>query len=191
MRILGIDQGPEISGYAEIDELLNVNKIGVFENDHILSLIGMTTVQPAVLFIEHFVNYGFGVGATTFEAIEWGGRFKQRMYDLDVPVEVEHLTNRQWALQLTGNQQAKATQLKAGVLSVFPKDAEKGQKKCTECHGKGWKGRDHDDCEACLGTGIGRYPGPLSECRTHAWDALGIALAGWDRRNVGFLEGLR
>ena len=193
MRIIGIDQGPEVSGYADITPELVVNRVGVYPNTDVLGfLFQLPTFESrkTLLVIEQFVSYGFGVGATTFEAIEWGGRFMQ-MFINSTGCDVVRMTNRQWALQLTGNQQAKDKQVKEGVLSVFPKDAEKPQKKCGTCKGKGWTGREHLECEECLGSGIGRYDGVLCNAKTHAWDALGLALAGWDRITPGFLEGLR
>ncbi|MCA9182055.1 MAG: hypothetical protein KDA51_11400 [Planctomycetales bacterium] len=50
-----------------------------------------------------------------------------------------------------------------------------GGKKCTKCKGRGWLGRDHDNCDSCDGSGWGVPKGPLYGITSHRWAALALA----------------
>ena len=61
-----------------------------------------------------------------------------------------------------------------------------GGKKCLNCKGKGWNGREHTVCEFChcqkvkgeygVGCGYETHPGQLHGVSSHVWSALALGI---------------
>ncbi|NCC59985.1 MAG: hypothetical protein EOM12_03405 [Verrucomicrobiae bacterium] len=189
MILIGIDQGPVQSGLATFDpETLEVRVVGVLKNEEVLNELRIR--ETSMLVIERFINRGFPINDDVRDAILWGGRFIQR-YEDSCGGHVKQMTNREWVYRLTGEMKARDTHVRNSVVSVFGRGSNLGEKKCERCKGKRWVGKLHDECPDCEGTGIGRQAGVLSTARSHAWDALGMALSGWDELNEFYLDNKR
>jgi hypothetical protein len=82
-------------------------------------------------------------------------------------------------LHLTGKMNSKDANVRQALIDRFGGDSKAiGGKKCSTCHGKGWRGRQHDPCQAGViddGTCWESIPGPLYGVTSHAWAALALA----------------
>lgn len=75
--LLGIDPGPEQSGWAILD-LDGVHRSGVDTNDIVLNLVGQWTAKDkGPVAIEMIASYGMAVGADVFRTCVWIGRYHQ------------------------------------------------------------------------------------------------------------------
>ena len=54
-------------------------------------------------------------------------------------------------------------------------DKAVGGTKCRTCKGKGWRGREREECPACKGAKWLHPPGPLHGLTADRWAALGVA----------------
>ena len=71
-------------------------------------------------------------------------------------------------------------------------DIAVGGRKCRKCKGKGWRGRDHDPCDACPEScGWETKPGPLHGMTRDMWAALAVGYT-WikARRDSSFSTGM-
>jgi len=100
--------------------------------------------------IEGIASYGMSVGATTFETVEWIGRFREafgykkttKIYRKDVK------------MFLCGSMRAKDANIRRRILDLFP---PLGGGKTPQ-------------------VGIKKNPGPLYGISSHSWSALAVGL---------------
>jgi hypothetical protein len=96
----------------------------------------------------------------------WGGSSWSYMFRGDVKVEI------------CGSAKAKDPNIRAALIELWGGEAKAiGGKRCKKCHGKGWLGRDHDECPACKGLMWAHPPGPLYGVAADAWAAIALAVA--------------
>ena len=176
MLIIGIDPGPEESGYIEIgarDGEVVVFESGVRFNKNIEADLMREPVCLKVVVIEMVASYGMAVGASVFRTCVQIGRFEhacgRRRFDEVYRADVK--------LTLCGNKRAKDTHIKQAIVDMFGgKEKAIGGNKCKTCKGKGVVNRGTEGCIQCEGTGWLNPPGPLLHVKSHAWSALAVAL---------------
>jgi hypothetical protein len=173
MIIIGIDPGPDKSGYVE----LNTDTAEVYGarhtyNHHIRSLIKCKPYEY-ILAIEMPASYGMAVGATILDTCVEIGRYLQCCQS---PFKTALLFRKTIASTLCGQAKAKGPFIRQCIIDMYGEGAI-GGKKCTKCKGKGWFGAGRLECTQCNGAGWDVPPGPLYNVTTHAWDALAVAIA--------------
>ena len=96
----------------------------------------------------------------------WGGSNWSYVFRLDVKIG------------LCGDAKAKDSNIRAALIDLFGGEKQAiGGRKCPECKGKKWIGRDHAPCESCQATpGWLHPPGPLYGMTRDMWAALAIAV---------------
>ena len=126
----------------------------------------------AALVIEKPVARGQPAGSDFVETVWWAGRLYERSrFHIGSPLL---LTRNDVLRLLTGKRNCKPKQAREATIDFFGgRERAIGGKRCHRCHGKGWRGRNHDTCIDCRGSGYEIPPGPLyGFSGDHAWDAL-------------------
>ena len=187
LPILAIDPGNIESAYVLLiyDERepfnWRIDQFAKVENYKLINLIkslqyGENKIEQV---IEMIKSYGMTVGDTTFETCVAIGRFIQAQEDINLGEH--HLIGRKQAcIHLCGKTTAKDKNIRQGIIDIYRDatglDDPIGGKRCKSCAGKGWKGRNHNDCSFCNGTGYSIPKGPLYGISADVWSALAIGL---------------
>lgn len=168
--ILAIDPGRDKSGYVLFDEETSmIRRAGIDPNPLILRHIAVSIAarHPRVVII----------GTDVIETARWSGRFEQAAISR-WGREVAWLSRKTVATELCGDSRAGDGDIRQALIDRWGgKDKAIGGRRCQLCHGKGWRGQDHNECQDCAGTGYEHLPGPLHGTRTDEWQALGLAVA--------------
>ena len=172
MIIIGIDPGPEKSGYVQYAEA-RVYEHGHTGNEnlyHFLRSVRELHPELAIEFPE-FMHKPFGsVMRDTCRCVG-----KCEAY-FDRPDSTHLIKRSETGLHLCGLGRAKAPVLRAALIERFGGEKAIGGKKCPKCKGKGWRGRGRPQCDECKGSGWLHPPGPLHGLVTeHVWMALAVA----------------
>ena len=86
MIVLAIDPGSERSGWVVLDSATTrLRSFGKTSNAELLAMVRNLSADVGAVVIEWMSSYGRTVGAETFEAIYWAGRFAEAA-DLQVTV---------------------------------------------------------------------------------------------------------
>jgi hypothetical protein len=148
--VLCIDPGTTHSGVVIFDGL-NITRIEKdWENNDLVKYMEGGSEDVADMAIEGVASYGMAVGATTFETVEWIGRFRQahgfrhttRIFRKDIK------------MFLCQSMRAKDKNIRQRILDIFPAT---GGGKTPQVGTKG-------------------QPGPLYGVSSHAFSALAIGL---------------
>ena len=158
MRVVGIDPGPETSGFVLLEEKGDWLKVlssncAVSTDDIVLYLAGC---GAKVACVEWVTFYGRMVGASVFDTARVAG-YWQAIAERK-GMDVEFITRPDVALELCGTKRAKDGQVHAELSRLFET--------------KAWKGGGKIPAR-----GTKKQPGPLYGIRSHAWDALAVAVA--------------
>jgi hypothetical protein len=171
--IIGIDPGPEKSGYVAIDvETAEVKCTRVLPNNDVGKRLSMAGKDFRIC-AEMPASYGMSVGATVMETAEAVGYFRGKCRHEE---HYHKMYRKTIATALCGQAKAKGPYIRQCIIDMYGAGAI-GGKKCKQCKGKGWFGAGRPTCTACTGTGWNEPPGPLYHVKSHAWDALAVALA--------------
>jgi len=188
MPLLAIDPGTEKSGWALLEEDGTLVDHGWEDNGLVLSKLGIEISSGTKLLIEDVSHYGMPVGRDVFETVKWMGRF-------DILHLAEWITRPDIKLALCGSVTATDSNVRQAVIDWYGGDEKAiGGKKCPDCKGKGWKGRDHKGCATChhmdevhkgkyayQGCGYQTHSGPLYGVSGHVWSALALGIAYIER----------
>lgn len=155
--IIGIDPGPVTSGLVVISRSLRVTHASAtaYTNDVVAAIERTSDVEAVAC--EWLTSYGSAVGASVLDTARAVGRFEQSAADRGLLISL-HL-RAGVAARLTGQARATDAQLHEAVRAIY-----RARGLAT--------GGGADPCR-----GIASRPGPLLEVRSHAWDALAVALA--------------
>ena len=175
MIVLGIDPGPERSGYVVFDYHANsLEEYGHEKNTEIQTYLPLWIEKCDLLAIEMVEPRGMAVGWDTFRTLVWIGRFDAGLlFHLIRPLVIR--------TTLCGVAKANERNVKQALIDAWGGDRKAiGGIKCPDCKGKGWKGRGRPPCPTCLGARWERPPGPLHELTSignsrHLWAALAVA----------------
>jgi hypothetical protein len=179
MAILAIDPGTNKSGWCLLMPDGKVLAFGWSDNHALAKMIyeehtaGTINSDTHVL-IEDISNYGMPVGRDTFETVKWMGRF-----DTIVGSRHQYITRPTIKAALCNDVKAKDANVRQAVIDWYGGEALAiGGKKCLNCKGKGWTGRDHDACEFChcAGCGMETHKGQLYGVSSHVWSALALGI---------------
>ena len=167
--VVGVDPGPVTSGVVRlhsVDDGLPVHVAAAHDAADRADLAyrvaghnGRTLVA-----IEGLTSYGSIVGATTWETAYVVG-YVQRLAE-EIGAECVVLTRPDVALALAGSRRATDAQIHEACRDIYRKAG-------LACGG---------GAEPCRGTKA--QPGPLYGVRSHAWDALAVALAAMRERGL-------
>ena len=181
--ILAVDPGTEKSGWCLLAPDGEVHDFGWSENEDVQVRANELSAFE-VLLIEDISNYGMAVGRDTFETVKWMGRFDT------VHHNHEYITRPTIKAALCNSVKATDANIRQAVIDWYGGDAVAiGGKKCLNCKGKGWIGRDHDVCEFChhqyvtrspkcetVGCGYETHKGQLYGVSSHVWSALALGI---------------
>jgi len=176
MAILAIDPGTNKSGWCLIDIGGKVLDFGWNENEEVQVKANELSVNETML-IEDISNYGMAVGRDTFETVKWMGRF-------DTVHDAIYITRPTIKAALCNTVKSTDANVRQAVIDWYGGDTlAVGGKKCLNCKGKGWTGRDHDACEFCHchgwkqgGCGMETHKGQLYGVSSHVWSALALGI---------------
>lgn len=149
-RIIGLDPGPERSGYVVFDGR-RVIVAGIGNNINLMDwLTGGDIPDDTVLAIEMIASYGMPVGKEVFETCVWIGRFAQAFESRSRGATVLYVPRQQVKLRLCNSPRAKDANVRQALIDRFGP------------------------------AGTKRAPGPLYGVKGHAWAALGVAATAYD-----------
>ena len=189
MAILAIDPGTNKSGWCFIEDDGQVQDFGWTENETVQVKANELSIAHDTLLIEDISNYGMAVGRDTFETVKWMGRF-----DTVAQGKVKYITRPTIKAALCNSVKATDANVRQAVIDWYGGNAVAiGGKKCLNCKGKGWTGRDHDTCEFCHhkesknpikgkgfgvieGCGYETHKGQLHGVSSHVWSALALGI---------------
>ena len=117
--VICIDPGTTHSGVVVFngrDVLETWNK---FENTELLEWLKSDSYGKDVnMAIEGIASYGMAVGATTFDTVEWIGRFREA-FGFEKTTKI---FRKQVCLFLCGSARAKDANIRQRILDIFPAD---------------------------------------------------------------------
>ena len=182
MAILAIDPGTEKSGWCVMEEDGTVLEFGWTDNADLKTRLEIYTDEEPdmMVLIENISNYGMAVGRDTFETVKWMGRF-------DCNSQYVYITRPTIKAALCNSVKATDANVRQAVIDWYGGDAVAiGGKKCLNCKGKGWTGREHLPCEFChcqqaleddvAGCGYEPHKGQLHGVSSHVWSALALGI---------------
>jgi hypothetical protein len=189
MAILAIDPGTTKSGWCTLGDDGSVEDFGWWDNEDVQVKVNELSVFD-MLVIEDISNYGMAVGRDTFETVKWMGRFDTIHY------KHQYITRPTIKTALCGQVTATDSNVRQAVIDWYGGDAVAiGGKKCLNCKGKGWTGREHKPCEFCpdssgypdkiylnkedevlVGCGYETHKGQLHGVSSHVWSALALGI---------------
>lgn len=153
--ILGIDPGPEQSGYVVLygDEVIEQ---GVVPNDSMRIIVGSKSRSGVSVAIEMIASYGMPVGKEVFDTCVWIGRFYEATFG-----EPRLIYRKQVIAHICdGDPKAKDSNVRQALLDLFPRT---GGGKVPQI-------------------GTKKQPGPLFGFNSHMWPALGVAITARDTK---------
>jgi hypothetical protein len=177
-RLLAIDPGPSLSGWALVTTPNKLLQCGIDSNDHLLQQVRKGEYDA--LAVEMVSHYGRGMPAGTdiFNTVLWIGRYIEA-----APAHVPHRTclRKKVVTHLCGRATAKDSHVRQAVIDKWGgNEVAIGGAKCKICHGQGWRGKYHVVCPICGGKGYKHPPGPLKNVTGDIWQALGVAVYAWE-----------
>ena len=185
MSILAIDPGTEKSGWCVMEEDGTVLEFGWTDNADLKTRLEIYTDEEPdmMVLIEDISNYGMAVGRDTFETVKWMGRFDS----VTVDACLAYITRPTIKAALCNSVKATDANVRQAVIDWYGGDSVAiGGKKCLNCKGKGWNGRDHAVCKSChcqkvkgeygVGCGYETHPGQLHGVSSHVWSALALGI---------------
>lgn len=125
MKVLGVDPGPEQSGFVLWDGgkiLMSSIESNSSMADWILHCRKVETTEAIV--IEMVASFGMAVGASVFETCVWVGRFMQIGDDLDYRI-IRRVNRMQVKMHFCHSARAKDSNIRAALVDRF---GEKGTK---------------------------------------------------------------
>jgi len=190
MIIIGIDPGPENSGVAVLDTHTAAVRWSALQNNRDIRELLRGYKESYTTAIEMPASYGMSVGASVFMTCVAVGRFMECSKSLSGLVYRKTV-----ATEICGQAKANGSMIRQAIMDMYGGDKAIGGVKCTKCKGKGWFGAGRPVCTQCVGTGWKDAPGPLYDVKSHAWDALAVAIAyaitrGYFTSSVAVPEGL-
>lgn len=151
-------------------------------NDTIVKCLRARTFAARNLVIESMVNYAATVGAETFDAIRWAGRFQEAWAINFGEDSVSYLTRPEVKLHLCQSMRAKDKDVREALITRWGgEDKAIGGEKCPHCKGKGHFGRTRSPCAACGVTGLQSPRGVLHGITSDCWSALAIGTTWTDK----------
>ena len=204
MNLYGIDSGPEKSAMVRCtltprDELdgewalpwgVTPVEWKYLDNQSVTEMLSLLPVGSAVG-IETMVMAAAKSGKSIMDTQWWSGHFA-RSVNISLST-YKKINERSATSQLTGLANGTDADVRREILSLYGEslDSVKGRK-CSNCKGKGWCGKDHARCKSCvldngIVTGLMYPKGPLfgwtlpkSDWK-HIYAALTTALrAAWE-----------
>lgn len=148
--ILGIDTGTLTNGVVIYDEASKrvVKAVPECPHTETMRMLDGFAATRGLVVGEWFQSYGMGVGADTFQAIRWFGRFEQHAAHLGLVFE--SVTRVQVKTRLCHDSRAKDKNVNQAIRDLFGGNA------------------------ICKGTK--KAPGPLYGVSKHSYSALGVVL---------------
>tara|TARA_R100000322_G_scaffold109271_1_gene69806 strand:+ start:339 stop:899 length:561 start_codon:yes stop_codon:yes gene_type:complete len=182
MKFLSIDAGTNESACLlmkdDAQDVMKVEYHAILPNDAMLRII---EEHYSHVVIEDITNMGMPVGRDVFETVRWTGRFQQVAESKGG--KVDYIPRTRIKINLCGTARAKDPNVRQALIDRFGGDQKAiGGKKCRDCKGKTWKGRNHDPCETCKTTGWDTPIGPLYGISSHVWSALAVAVTYIDEQ---------
>ena len=113
--IICIDPGTNKSGVIIFDGKNVIAKWSGFDNTELVEWLRLEQAI-VVMAIEGIASYGMAVGETTFETVEWMGRFREA-FGFDKTTKI---FRKDIKLFLCGNLQAKDANIRQRILDIFP-----------------------------------------------------------------------
>ena len=153
MELLCIDPGPKESGMVVYDGKNVIEVWPSIENDRALKLLNGDYTDH--LSIEMVSSFGMPVGRDVFETVLWIGRFIQAY-----PWEHTKVYRKDVKMALCQSARAKDANIRQAILDRFPV----------------WGGGKTPQ------VGTKKEPGPLYGVSKHAWAALAVGIA-WFEKN--------
>lgn len=150
-QIVCIDPGTTHSGVVIFDGENVLNAWSEYSNCALI--LWLREINPQFekhLVIEGIASYGMAVGITTFETVEWIGRFREA-FGFD---QTTRIFRKDIKLFLCGSTRAKDTNVRQRIIDIFPAS---GGGKTPQI-------------------GIKKQPGPLYGVTSHAMSALAVGL---------------
>jgi len=184
MEFLSIDAGTTESACILVkDDMQDVMKVeyhAILPNDAMLRII---EEHYKLLVIEEVTHMGMPVGRDVFETVRWGGRFEQAA--VAKGGIVTYIPRTRIKINMCGSAKAKDSNIRQALIDRYGGDETAiGGKKCKDCYGKGWRGRFHDPCNLCDGTGWKSKKGQLYGITSHVWSALAVAVTYIDETRM-------
>ena len=114
MRILGIDPGNSMTGYAVIEmPQLKLIEFGKVDNEVFIEKL--PSIKEDHTAIEYIASYGMPVGKDVFDTCVWIGRFIERLF----PTIPTYIFRRDEKLELCGNPRAKDANIRQALINRF------------------------------------------------------------------------
>lgn len=115
-RSICIDPGTTHSGVVIFDGKNVCRSWKDYENEKLVAFLERTKIIDMA--IEGIASYGMAVGKTTFETVEWIGRFRQAFgFEATTRVFRKHIK-----MFLCGSMRAKDKNVRQRILDIFPAD---------------------------------------------------------------------
>jgi hypothetical protein len=150
--VVGMDPGSEMSACVAWDAVQRrILQAEHTDNETLIERFRRMKPTSAVLVVEQIESFGMAVGKTTFETVDWGGRFREAWY----PNIAHRLPRSAIKLHLCHSRRSTDSEIRQAIIDRFggTKAAAFGTKK---------------------------QPGPLYECTGHKMAALAVALTWAD-----------
>lgn len=188
ISLLAIDPGNEESAFVIYDGTAP-KFFGKWPNQSLLrSIDNAPGFDTAHMAIETLKPRGMPTAFEEMQAQFWAGRFAQawdhrhggERFGVNAPAQVFRMDVK---MHLCGRTNANDSNIRQSLIDLFGgKNSAIGGIKCHACGGKGWRGRNHDQCDYCKGEKWQYPPGPLKGITEDCWSALAIAKTHWDQR---------
>jgi hypothetical protein len=188
MKFLSIDAGTNQSACVlmkdDAQDVMKVEYHAILPNDAMIRIIEEHYTN---IVIEEVTHMGMPVGRDVFETVRWGGRFEQA--SIAKGGQVTYIPRTRIKINLCGSAKAKDSNIRQALIDRYGGDQKAiGGKKCRDCKGKTWRGRNHEPCESCKKTGYLTPIGPLHGISSHVWSALAVAVTYLDETRLPHQE---
>jgi len=121
--VLGIDPGPEKSGYVILrynikNKTFIITEKVILKNEELFKKIFLFrfATNPTIV-IEQLTSFGMAIGQTTMDSIFWTGRFYQK--SIQCKIEVILISRKEIKLSLCGNYRAKDKNIRQRLIDKF------------------------------------------------------------------------
>ncbi len=188
MKVLAIDPGCSQSAFVLYDGVKPLS-FGKWANETLLREMQVgTSLTASHCVIEQISHYGSGmaVGAEVFDTCYFSGRLMQVWWDrqggdkfgLNEATLIKRATVK---THVCGSAKAKDGNVRQAMIDKWGGDSVAiGGKKCVNCKGKCYTGRERKPC-GCDG-GFETPPGPLKGISADCWQALALAVTFYDTK---------